>query len=528
VTVRVTASKDAAALALREAVTTAPADRVAMLRVPIEWLCVGQVRPGAATGEVITSCKKGETCAAGACVPAVVDATTLPDYAPEQVFGGGSGTGDGRCFDAAECLRGAEPAVVDLSTCTVAAAPGKNIALATETDGLCGPAGCFVVLDAGSARGFTAGAAPGTAALPAAVCARIDAGDLLGVITARTSSACAQKTEAIPSCGAWSSVGPAVPEPGAAAPVTLAAGQRRPVDLIASGRSVYWTSLGTHGLKDGEVRAIAAEGGRRATLGGGLGGPRGLALTGTRLLWTASGLSASDGSVSILDLAVGDQQPTTLASGLHAPEGIAAQAGEAFFTDFLDGAVYRLPLDAPEPALLASDQRAPYRIAVHGDRVYWTDEGTGGEADGAVLSVRLPAGVIVPLAEGQPTPRRLALDIEGGRAVAVYWTNFGYAGSVMTVPLSEDGASGPPQVVAKGQRYPNGVAVDSASIYWTNRGDGTVMRLPKGAQAGGAPEVIADHQASPGAIDASGESVIWINEGASDQANGAVMRMAKP
>ena len=38
----------------------------------------------------------------------------------------------------------------------------------------------------------------------------------------------------------------------------------------------------------------------------------------------------------------------------------------------------------------------------------------------------------------------------------------------------------------------DGVAVDADFVYWTNRGDGTVQRLAKGAAADTAPTVIAD------------------------------------
>jgi hypothetical protein len=69
-------------------------------------------------------------------------------------------------------------------------------------------------------------------------------------------------------------------------------------------------------------------------------------------------------------------------------------------------------------------------------------------------------------------------------------------------------AIGPPETFATGQSKPWGVAVDDAYVYWTNEGDDTVMRAPKG---GGEPAIIARSQAEPHRILVDSTNVIWHN-----------------
>jgi hypothetical protein len=73
--------------------------------------------------------------------------------------------------------------------------------------------------------------------------------------------------------------------------------------------------------------------------------------------------------------------------------------------------------------------------------------------------------------------------------------------------------------------------VDAGHVYWTNQGDGTVMRAPR---AGGTPELLAAEQVRPSAIAVDEGAVYWLNEGSPDLEDGspvrdgAVMRVLKP
>lgn len=189
---------------LREVETTIPEERVALLRVPLHFLCDGS---GVQQGFDVknTVCAEGETCVAGACAKIGVDSSALPDYAPEDIFGGGSGTGDGDCFDVAACFAGASPAAVDLDACAFAADAAVNVALQTGGDGIETDVGPLVPLDAGSAEGFRQS---GTQVLlPPAVCAQMAAGKVTAVVTAPAAGSCQQKTTGLPTCGPWSAAG---------------------------------------------------------------------------------------------------------------------------------------------------------------------------------------------------------------------------------------------------------------------------------------------------------------------------------
>ena len=167
---------------VREAIVKVPTDRVALLRMPLRWLCDGQVV--AAEGDSFRSdCAENETCKAGVCQPADVDANDMPDYSAAQVFGGGEAHGIGsRCLDAQACFADAQVLAPDSSDCTVPLPDGAdpsrlNVALVMppESAGHCpddtAPSGhCYLPLDSDPEEGFSI--SDGRLKLPAAACQR--------------------------------------------------------------------------------------------------------------------------------------------------------------------------------------------------------------------------------------------------------------------------------------------------------------------------------------------------------------------
>jgi len=237
VRVRIIAKLNGEARLLREAITTVPAARLASLRMPLQYLSLGQVvstgsgsvNNGGVTpssvrtanlGTLDTSataiegaeewasaCGEGKTSVDGECVDITVDSDALPDYKEGDVFGGGDSSGNGTCFDTYECLAQGLDAQVDLAACSFPFVEGTtNVGLrvpgGSGNAGICGDdpnADCYVPLDAESAWKVQ----EGKVVLPKAVCTKLQAGAILSVVYGST---CEAKTTSIPTCGPWSGV----------------------------------------------------------------------------------------------------------------------------------------------------------------------------------------------------------------------------------------------------------------------------------------------------------------------------------
>jgi hypothetical protein len=109
---------------------------------------------------------------------------------------------------------------------------------------------------------------------------------------------------------------------------------------------------------------------------------------------------------------------------------------------------------------------------------------------------------VVGLEDKQPYDADAGASAEAGPSVD--------AAAPVDAQTQPDGAFviGPPEMFVDGQGKPWGIAVDDAYVYWTNEGDETVMRKPKG---GGPAAVIARSQAEPHRVLVDSTNVIWHN-----------------
>lgn len=208
VTVSVSGAKQGHWRTFRELTTVLPEGRSALLRMPVQWLCDGQLIADPSGGDtplLRSTCDKGFTCRAGECDQNQIgDPDVLPAYEPAAVFGGSEDANRGACFDTLACMQTGHAVQPDID-CTIERpdAPNYNVALRVVGDGICDSTRsmCFVPLDGSSAEGYVDDTP--RVRLPNAVCTKLVEGSVRAIYT---STACPMKTAATPPCGSWSSV----------------------------------------------------------------------------------------------------------------------------------------------------------------------------------------------------------------------------------------------------------------------------------------------------------------------------------
>ena len=247
VSIRILALQQGKARMLREVVTTVPAQRVATLRIPIQWLCDGSVTEPT-PGQYSSTCPEGQTCLAGRCTEQKVEEATLPSYDPALIFGGGTGTGDGACFDTEGCFAGTSLVTVDAKDCSVEkpASGAANLALIPRDRkaGICDAQRCYVPLDRSEDAGFRE--ANGRLLLPPRVCELISSGALEGVVL---TTQCPTKTDALPTCGPWSSTGKSA-QPGNPLLAACNAHQEAACSYLERCDTGAWSSFGGSQCKE--------------------------------------------------------------------------------------------------------------------------------------------------------------------------------------------------------------------------------------------------------------------------------------
>jgi sugar lactone lactonase YvrE len=209
----------------------------------------------------------------------------------------------------------------------------------------------------------------------------------------------------------------------------LASNEKLPDGITFDATSTYWTRR-----SDGElVRcAISGCGGSPSVIVSSEGGASGIAalVTGgaTRLFWTRRGAT---GSVRTCLVNGG---------GTCTAESFAATAND------------------------------PAEIVVFGDRVYWTNVGSGEVRSCAVSGC---TAADLPIASGQTELAGLAVDASG-----VYWVAGSEStGAVRMCPHAGCGTG--PVTIAGNLGKPHGIALDASFVYFTALGDGSIRRVAK-------------------------------------------------
>ncbi len=192
VTVRVAGYKGDTVVTVREATTTLPDDRTALLHLDLDYLNEGMVAGNAneLVSKLTTTCATGTTPIGGICQPITLDSLSLPDYKTSAL---GSSTDTASSIDIDGCYVGGT-SITPTSTgtaCTVPV-PGSSVnfglTLPAGSAGWCNGASCVVPIlsVSGSASGGGWDLDPdGTIHLPQGVCDKA-----LPVFTAPVTSSC--------------------------------------------------------------------------------------------------------------------------------------------------------------------------------------------------------------------------------------------------------------------------------------------------------------------------------------------------
>ena len=159
-------------------------------------------------------------------------------------------------------------------------------------------------------------------------------------------------------------------------------------------------------------------------------------------------------------------QVATLATGLLNPYRVAVDGQSVYWTEggttTTNGSVKKIPLGGGTPTPLATSQNAPYGLAIDGNNVYWTSLAPSGSG-GLLQKVALGGGSPITLASlGSAAP----LMTYGTTA---FWVD---ATGIRQVPVN----GGAPSLLTSGSSAQCQMATDGTYLYWGSAT--TIYRVP--------------------------------------------------
>jgi hypothetical protein len=305
----------------------------------------------------------------------------------------------------------------------------------------------------------------------------------------------------------------------------LASGQQTPIGIALDDANVYWMNLETSGGVAQVMKCAKTGCGDAPTVlaSGPWSVSTRLAIYGGIVYWATENLLLS----CSIDGCPGG--PTVLSSSGLQPTDIAVGAGGIYVGDSIQRALLMYPLaGGANPTVLWSSSAAPAAIALGGTTVYFATTGVsllscGGAGCATLVSGGTPAALnadgtnVYIGTQTSMSPGTVAWCPEthcaagltllttrvtycagiAGDGTSVYFTDRGIVasngggslsglGRVAKCPVS--GCTGNPMPVAGFVNFPQQIAVDDTSVYWTDFGsstnssgtiDGRVMTAPK-------------------------------------------------
>jgi hypothetical protein len=555
--IRVVGFRRGEAQVMRDAVTTIPTDRTALMALPLRWVnyekAQGAIPQGGNTTPSVHTladddpandpfgvlsykgCAGESTFIDGLCVPWTVDSSKLPDFVESDVFGGGTASGGGgTCFDTEKCFAKSTP--LALEGC-VAPKPAGAFTLAVKQalgeEGACAGDGCFIPLDAESDEGWkTEG---NNIRLTAGTCQRI----VDGHHTLVASLECGSKTANAPLCGEASAVGPGtdlpidldagdatltdgrVPDDGGldagAVPFELATGFTSPTQIVQDTSNLYFVTRG--GIVFRSDKKIA--GATAINAGFDAGAPTAeyykIAITPAKdhlVLGQVAGVGGKS-------YAIPSGLPVTFLNTSGGLNGIAASS-----TNFLNldtsGTLHACLLTG------CSGTESPlYQFATSSflaydptlDAVFFVAVTTGNPASLSLFrhETQTPTGQTNEIARGVAPAGPIVFDV--GATGNVYWMTTGPTGGIYGATKTSGASTSLGALIANDDfTNPGGgitkvtheLVVDNNELFWTNA-KGEVKGAKAAAPA--SPQVLAKNQNIPMGITVDASFIYWTTMG---------------
>ncbi|MGE3673823.1 MAG: hypothetical protein AB7K71_29400, partial [Polyangiaceae bacterium] len=198
---------------------------------------------------------------------------------------------------------------------------------------------------------------------------------------------------------------------------------------------------------------------------------------------------------------LGECQRFTVGSATN-PLGITADDSTVYWVDADAGEIQQAPRGTTgQHSALVSGLNNPFALIALGPDIVFIEKATSGK----VRIVSKSGGTPVDFATAQSTPSALA-----GDALNVYW---GLEGSNEI----SDGT------LSRGAANPQGIALDSMFIYFTEFAAGSIRRMPRDLSDSQPPVELIGSQTKPTAIATNATHVFWVNR----DSNGGVYGLPK-
>ncbi len=228
----------------------------------------------------------------------------------------------------------------------------------------------------------------------------------------------------------------------------------------------------------------------------------------------------NDGGLWFVTRAGKTAKPLSL--GSLGPKSLALTGATLYWTDTGDpnagnitSSLFSCPtLGCPKPTVVATASTLVGAVVADSQNVYFTSDAT--LPDGGIVGTLASCGV-GKTCGSKPTLHYTGSLVDSAGAIVYDGKTF-YATSVANTIGSIDSA-GIGKLLAAGQPAP-GIAVDGQFVYFTRNDTGTINRLP--IAGGVAPTILSTGQSSPTEITTDATAIYWSNDG-----DGTVMRLAK-